>query len=141
MPDPRREALEEVDATLTERSGPVTWSELLPEERREVQDRIGRAADETLQALALGYIESGPIGELLAVAKELGRKPQWVYHFLVDKTGAKAINIMLIHEIVRQLGWKPGAAWFWIKQLRQGIEGGEYRDRRSKKVINISADL
>ena len=86
--------------------------------------RPARSMFVAVAALALGRIEPGPIGELLKVAEELGQKPQWVYHFLTEKIGARAVCVPLVHEIVRQKGWKPGAAWFWIKQLRKGVEEG-----------------
>lgn len=122
--DPRREALPEIDATLEERKAPVTWTELQPEERREVQDRIAHAADEAVQALALGRIEPGPIGELLKVADELGRRPLWVYHYLTEKLGGKAVNVPLLYEIARQKNYARGWVWYKIKELRGGVKEG-----------------
>lgn len=129
-PDPRREALPEVDATLEERKAPTSWTELQPEERREVQDRIAHAADEAVAALALGRIEPGPIGELLKVAEELGRSKMWVYHYLTEKLGSRAVCVPLVHEICRQSVTKDGkpykSSWAYmkIKELRQGIKEG-----------------
>ena len=122
--DPRAKKVEVVETELTERKAPTSWTELQPEERREVQDRIAHAADEAVAALALGRIEPGPIGELLAVAAELGRAKMWVYWFLTEKLGAKAVCIPLIHEIGRQCGYKPGWARYKVKELRQGVKEG-----------------
>lgn len=142
-PDPRREALPEVDATLEERKAPASWSTLAPEEKRDIQDRIGRAADLALQGLAFEGLKKGasaaeveaykiervrlvegPIGELLAVATELGRSPMWVYHFLVERTGARAVNVPLLHEIARQKNYAKGWIWYKMKELRVGAKEG-----------------
>ena len=117
-----------VDVPLEERTGPTRFADLLPEEKRDVQDRIGRATEAALASD--GAVLSGPIGELLAVAAELGRSPMWVYHWLTEKENAHralegkgarlTVNAPLVHEIARQKGYKPGWAWFKIKEIREG---------------------
>jgi len=126
--DARRGALVVVETKLEERKGPVRMADLEPEEKREVQDRIGRATDAALAED--GVIQAGPIGELLAVAAELGRSSMWVYYWLVERENKKraeagqttrlTVNVPLVHEIARQKNYKNGWAYFKIKELREG---------------------
>lgn len=151
--DARKSGLEVVDAKLEERHAPLHFSDLQPEEKRDVQDRIGRATDAVMGGMsvfeelpALGKhpkpeeilareaefkrLLSGPVGELLKIAAELGRSPMWVYFWLTEKENAKrnaegkperkTVNVTLVHEIGRQCGYKSGWSWFKIKELRAG---------------------
>jgi superfamily II DNA or RNA helicase len=114
-----REELEVIaDAKLKEIKAPVKFNNLAPEERREVQDGIGRATDLAVAGLKAGRIEPGPIGDLLRIAQELGRHPLWVYHRLVEEMKAMAVQAPLIYEIARQRGYKPGWAKHQIEALK-----------------------
>lgn len=120
--------LETVEAKLEERTPPRAWSVLEPGERVDVQDRVGRATDAWLAALAEEppRFDPGPVGELLAVASELGRREMWVYWHLCEREPTRrGVNIPLLHEIARQRGYKPGWAWFKRKQIEQGIKEKE----------------
>jgi superfamily II DNA or RNA helicase len=125
----RRRALETVDVPLQERTPARGWHELQPEERREVQDRIGAATDAYLEALAEDppRIDFGPIGELLRIAEELGRSPMWVYWHLVEREQPRhrGVNVPLLHEIARQKDYKPGWAWYKRKEIERGIREKE----------------
>ncbi|MBE3065410.1 MAG: hypothetical protein IMZ69_10390 [Spirochaetes bacterium] len=135
----RRGALETVDVTLEERTPARPWTELAPEEKRDVQDRIGSATDAWLAALQEDppRIDPGPVGALLAIAEELGRAPMWVYHFLTEKDDAvragekgmaaaeyrrmaRAVNVPLLWEIGRQAKTKDGKpyknGWAYMKK-------------------------
>jgi len=114
-----REELE-VDETakLKEIKAPVKFNDLAPEEKREVQDGIGKATDLAVAGLKAGKIEPGPIGDLLRIAKELGRKPMWVYYRLTEEMKAMAVQAPLLYEIARQLGYKPQWAKYQIDALR-----------------------
>jgi hypothetical protein len=135
----RRAALEVVDVPLQERTPARPWTTLQPEERRDVQDRIGSAADAWLSAQAEDppRIDPGPVGELLRIAEELGRAPMWVYHFLTEKDDAvrsgdagmtlpeyrrmaRAVNVPLLVEIGRQAKTREGKpyarGWVWMKK-------------------------
>lgn len=119
--------LETVDAQLHEITPAARpWSVLEPGERREVQDRIGSATDAYLAGLAADppRFEAGPVGELLAVATELGRSPMWVYWHCVERDpgGRRAVNIPLLHEIARQKGYKKGWAWWKRQEIERGIK-------------------
>jgi hypothetical protein len=121
--------LETVDVPLQERVVPQRWADLAPGERRDVQERVGRAADawQVAHAEDPPRIDAGAVGELLAVAKELGRREMWVYHLLTSrdlKDGAPrhAINHTLLHEIARQKGYKRGWAWFKAQELAEQME-------------------
>jgi DNA repair protein RadD len=126
-PDPRRLGLEVVDAKLEERKGPIHISDLQPEEKRDIQDRIGRAAEAAFAED--GQIQSGPVAELLKVAHELNRSPMWVYHYLTDienkrrneagKGPRLTVNSPLLHEIARIEGFKPEWAWYRQKELQK----------------------
>ena len=107
----------EVDDTvpLVEIKVPVKFAELPPEEKRDAQDRMGRAADKWL---ASGGLDPGPVGELLKMASELGRKPLWVFHFLTEKSGKKAVNFPLLFEIARQKGYSKGWPYMVAKDLK-----------------------
>jgi len=114
-----REELEVIaDAKLKEIKAPVKFNNLAPEERREVQDHIGRATDLAVAGLKEGRIEPGPIGDLLRIAQELGRHPLWVYHRLVEEMKAMTVQVPLIYEIQRQRGYKKGWADYQIEALR-----------------------
>jgi superfamily II DNA or RNA helicase len=93
---------------------PVPMAERPPEERREIQDRIGAVVLEYKRDMA-----PGPVGELLKIADALGRSPLWVYHQLTESSRL-TINIPLLHEIARQKGYKPGWVWIQKQKLREG---------------------
>lgn len=135
----KRQALEVLDVPLEERTPVRPWTDLQPEERRDVQDRIGAATDEWLSALAEDppRIAPGPVGALLRIAEELGRSAMWVYHFLTEKDDAvragekkmtlgeyrrmaRAVNVPLLYEIGRQARTKEGKpyknGWAWMKK-------------------------
>jgi hypothetical protein len=143
----RGAALEVVDVPLQERTPVRPWTELAPGERRDVQDRIGTATDVWLAALAEDppRIDPGPVGELLAIAEELGRAPMWVYHFLTEKDAEvragdagmtvaeyrrmpHAVNVPLLWEIGRQARTKDGRpyargwAYFKKRELEEAME-------------------
>jgi hypothetical protein len=113
-----------VDVQLVEKKAPLPLSALLPEERQSYQDRIGNARDEALEGILAGEIRPGPIGELLKIAAELGRKPLWVYYFLVPES-QMTINVPLLFEIGRQCGFKNG----WVYYVKKELE-----KRRSEKM-------
>jgi DNA repair protein RadD len=115
--DPRRAALPVVEATLIERTATQSWTTLAPEERREVQDRIGRATE---RLRAPGDIDIEAVADLLAIADELGRQPMWAYHLVSE--GRATVNVSLVHAIAKVKGYKPGWVWFKIKDLRKGIK-------------------
>jgi hypothetical protein len=125
--DARRGALAVVDANLEERTAPVRMADLAPEEKRDMQDRIGRATDAAINED--GTLVPGPIGDLLAIAAELGRAPMWVYHHLLEQENKKrkeagkeprlTVNTPLLYEIARQSGYKNGWAYFKIQELRK----------------------
>lgn len=121
--------LQTVDVPLQERVVPQRWADLAPGERRDVQERVGRAADAWVSAQTEDppRIDPGAVGELLAVAKELGRREMWVYHFLCERDTRDgkprhAINHTLLHEIARQKGFKRGWAWFKAQELAEQME-------------------
>jgi DNA repair protein RadD len=147
----KRAALEVVDVTLQERTPARGWTDLAPGERRDVQDRIGAATDAWLAALAEDppRIDPGPVGELLAVAAELGRAPMWVYYFLTEKDDAnraaakgmtlaeyrrmtRAVNVPLLYEIGRQARTKDGKPYArgWAYYKKRELEEAMDAERK-----------
>jgi DNA repair protein RadD len=148
----RRGALATVDIALEERTPAKKWSELVPGEKREIQDRIGAAVDEWERALEEDppRIAPGAIGELLRIAEELDRSPMWVYHFLNEKDEeikasrksmtvieyrrmVHAVNVPLLYEIARQAKTKDGKpyarGWAWYK--KQELEEQMEKQRKA----------
>jgi len=152
-----RGELETVDARLEERTPPRMWTMLDPEERREVQDRIGAASDAWLSALQEDppRLDPGPVGELLRIAEELGRAPMWVYYHLSEREipmraeAAKvsveryrqmprAVNVPLLVEIGRQAKKRDGTpyarGWAWMKKKELEREAEE-RAEAGKELV------
>ena len=126
--DTARADLETVEVKLEERKAPAKLAEYPDEEKREIQDQIGRFTDEAVTGLEAGQILPGPIGELLKLADKIGRKSTWVYWFLTEamdkKTGkpSRAVNVPLLHEIRRQKNYAQGWVFFMRKQIEKGIK-------------------
>ena len=99
----------EVAGNLVEVKHPVKMFDRPPEERQELQDKIGGLIEQARQNLS-----PGPIGELLQIAADLGNKPMWVYWKL--SKGMMAINVPLLSEIRRQKKFKPG--WFYHQKMK-----------------------
>lgn len=105
-----------LDVPLEEKKAPVGYTDLLPEEKQEVQDVILRAKAEALEGMEAGEIRSGPVGELLAVAAKLGRQPMWVYWTLSE--GRATVNVPLLHAIAEIKGYDPRWCYFRAKEIR-----------------------
>lgn len=114
MAKPRGQ-VQEVDGRLIEVKGPIKLEDRDPEDRREFQDKIGALIGEINDHDGPG-IASGPIGELLKIAAELGKNAMWVYWHLSWEM--KAVNVPLLHEIRRQKEYKPG----WIFLAKEQVE-------------------
>ncbi len=99
-----------VPIKLQEMPHPIAMMDRPPEERREIQDRIGELAREYGQTLA-----PGPVGEMLKIADELGYNVYWVYHKLNNENRLTA-NVPLLAEICRQKGYKP--QWVWVARQK-----------------------
>jgi superfamily II DNA or RNA helicase len=112
----KKRDLEQIDGELTETEAPVKLNARPFEERREFQDKIGKIVDDFKGGESEGLILTGPIGELLRIAKALGRKPMWAYHQL--SRDRVSINVPLLHEIARQKKYKSGWAHYQAKNLR-----------------------
>ena len=121
LPDPRAAEEKIVDVALEERKAPAKLHEYELAERREIQDGINKNAELALGELKQGRIASGPIGELLRIAKMIDRRPMWVYFTLAESAGFKhAVCHPLLHEIARQNGYKPGWVWMKVQELKAG---------------------
>ena len=126
LPDPRAAEEKIVDVALEERKAPAKLHEYELAERREIQDGINKNAELALEELKQGRIASGPIGELLRIAKMIDRRPMWVYFTLAESAGFKhAVCHPLLHEIARQLGYKKGWSWMKSEEIKRGIKEGK----------------
>jgi superfamily II DNA or RNA helicase len=107
-----------VDCQLVEEPPPVALEARPLEERQIYQDRLGAALEAARAALDAGDIAAahGPIDEALALGRQIGRNPMWLYHRL--SMGRVSVNVPLLHEIARCEGYKPGWVWFKKKQIR-----------------------
>jgi DNA repair protein RadD len=114
-----------VDCQLQRVEAPVALAERPVEEQREYQDRLGSALDRAWKALDAGQIDSGAIGEMLALAKQIGRQPMWVYWRLCE--GRLTVNVQLLHEIERQCGYKRGWAFFKQREIVSRLQSKQRR--------------
>jgi superfamily II DNA or RNA helicase len=92
---------------------PIEFSNLPPEERREIQDEIGSAVMEYKTNMS-----PGAIGKLLQIGEKLGYKPLWVYYKLTEEN-RYTVNFPLLHEIARQKNFKTGWCHFAAQKIRQ----------------------
>lgn len=108
-----------VDCELKEAESPVEFRDRPIEVRREYQDRLGAAISEAREAMERGEIAPGPIGQLLKIARNMGRQPMWVYWRLSE--GRVSVNVPLLHEIARQCDYKSGWTHFKEKQIAEKL--------------------
>jgi len=106
----QREELKKVEAELIEVI-PVPIRERPPEEKKEYIDRIS-ANKEKCEIV----IDSGAVGDMLAMSKELGYPPMWVYHEL--NRPRHSVNVSLLSEIARIMNYKPGWVWMQREKLK-----------------------
>jgi superfamily II DNA or RNA helicase len=106
----RREEMIDLDLIKVK---PIALKDRPREEKKEIVDRINLAIIEYEKT----GLAPGPVGELLAVAKELRYSDMWVYRKLTR--GKYLVNRSLLHEIGRQRGHKKGWAWFQAKRIRE----------------------
>lgn len=113
-----RQPMVVVPTDLTEITCPIPMAERPPEERRELQDRIGAAVLEF--KAGDGEILPGPVGELLKIAESLGYAVLWVYYRLTDDN-RKTVNVPLLAEIARQKKYHP----WWVKHAVKKVKAKE----------------
>ena len=109
---------EEIDGRLIEVKGTVKFKDRHPGEKREIQEKI-----EKLMMTIGTSLASGPIGELLKIAEEIGHNAMWVYWRLSEDM--KAVNVPLLHEIRRQRGYKNGWVFMQTKAIESKLERAE----------------
>jgi len=117
-----------VDCQLQQVEPPVKLADRPHEEQREYQDRLLDAEARARAALDAGRIDAGAIGEMLAIARQIGRQPMWVYWRLCE--GRLTINVTLLHEIARQCGYARG--WPWYKQKEIAAKLAAKANRRTE---------
>jgi DNA repair protein RadD len=138
--DPRKDGLVVIDTKLEERKAPPKLSDMQPEEKREIQDRICSATDIFISDIKTGKINHNAVLDLIKTAQEIGRQPMWVYHYLTGKKmefdardAGKEIEdykrihpvpvmVPLVYEIAKCAGYKNGWAYFKLKELRKGVK-------------------
>ena len=119
-----------INIELKEAEKPKKLIDRPREERREFVDNINAQIAEYTESAREGIILPGPVGELLRIAKQLNRAIMWVYYTLDQKTCTpeerqnkkKAVNIPLLHEMARQMQYKPAWVYFKKKDLEEKVE-------------------
>jgi hypothetical protein len=109
----RAEAI--VDVQLRELAPPVALNVRPPEEQEVFGERLEAAMDRARAALGRGEIDSGAIGELLALSHQVDRQPMTVYWALCSKM--KTVCVPLLSEIARIKKYHP----YWTKHKRDEI--------------------
>jgi superfamily II DNA or RNA helicase len=112
---------QEIEGRLIEIKGPVKLNDRDPEDRREIQDKIGALIDK-INGESNGSIPRGPVSDLLKLAEDIGRNAMWVYWRLsktyIDDNGVeqerKTVNLPLLHAIREIKGYKPG--WVFMQK-------------------------
>jgi superfamily II DNA or RNA helicase len=118
--DDARKTQEIIDVKLEEIK-PLKLQDRPPEERREFVDKMNDLRREYLEAEKTGEIKPGIIGELLKTAKDLKRSEMWVYWYLSGEERI-SVNIPLLHEMARQLKYKPAWVFFKKTEIRKKLD-------------------
>lgn len=110
-----------VNCQLREEAPPVPLTDRPLEQRRIYQDRLDEALANAQAALDAGDISAahGPIEELLALCRQVGRNPMWVYYRL--SAGRVSVNVPLLHEIARCERYKKGWVYYKTQQLHNEL--------------------
>ncbi len=108
-----------VAVDLVEAPPPVPLKDRPPVERAVIEEQTATAiaefhAEETRRRFA-----KGPVSRLLDVARETGRDPVWVYWALSE--GRATVNVPLLYELARVLGYRPGWAWFRKREIEKRL--------------------
>jgi len=109
-----------VDCQLQEQAAPITLNDRPMEERAVFRERLDAAIDRGREAIKEGRIDAGAVGDLLALAKQIGRQPMWVYWRLSE--GRLTANVPLLSEIARQENYKPGWVYFARGKIAEKLE-------------------
>jgi len=118
-----RQSMIVIPANLVETQKPISLDARPPEERREIQDKIGDAIIDYKTTM-----NPGAIGELLRLAEMLGYSPMWVYWRLTsDSRHTK--NIPVLHEIARQKKYKPGWVYITLQKLKYQKRRNDNKNR------------
>jgi DNA repair protein RadD len=115
-------AEEYVECQLRECAPPVPLNVRPVEEQAVFRNRLDDALDRAREAISRGEIDSGAIGELLALARQVDRQPMWVYWRLSE--GRRIANVPLLAEIARQENYKPGWVYFARKKIAERYQRG-----------------
>jgi hypothetical protein len=116
----KQKEIEQIDTDLIEIKS-IALNDRPPEEQREYLDRIGSAYFDFKQAQKQGEINPGAVGDIIKIADELGRSIMWVY-FKLTSEDRKTVNVPLLYEIARQKKYKPGWAYYKMKDLKNKMK-------------------
>lgn len=114
----RAEAI--VDCQLSEQEAPVPLQTRPVEEQAVFRERLDDAIDRARAAIQDGHIDAGAIGDLLTLARQIGRQPLWVYWRLSE--GRLTANVPLLSEIARQEKYKPGWVYFARGKIQETLQ-------------------
>jgi superfamily II DNA or RNA helicase len=106
-----------VECELQEIKAPTSGSRKEKQEwEKKIETKVNRLVIESRSA-----IRPGPIGELLKIAKAMGRDWRWVYDEI--NTHRHMVNIALLTEIGRQSQYSP--KWVWVAKKKLIEEMGK----------------
>jgi hypothetical protein len=115
-----------VPAVLKEIEKPVALKDRPQTEQKELIDKIGK--------IEIDYKingGSGPVGEMIKIAKELGYHDMWIYWRFTEDT-RKTVNIPLLAEIARQKNYKNG----WVYFAKQRIQARMKQNKTYREILS-----
>ena len=102
---------------------PVEMKARPVEEQAVFRERLDSAMERAKAALAKNEIDSGAIGELLKLARQISRQSMWVYWRLSEKR--LTVNVPLLAEIARQEGYARGWIFFKREEIHKRLAAKE----------------
>jgi hypothetical protein len=106
--DPKQQKrFEEIDGRLVEIKGPVPLKKRPIKEQQSIEGRRRYA------------LANSDLKTLLDIAVECGEKPMMVYWQL--NKGRRSVNVTMLHEIRKQMGYKNGWVFFQKKEVEKRL--------------------
>lgn len=105
-----------VDVQLREREAPVDLKKRPLEEQAVYRTRLDSAFEREKKAISENTIDTSALEELLALARQTGRQPMYVYYRCSE--GRLTVNVPLLSAIASIEGYDP--KWVFIKRRELG---------------------
>lgn len=125
-----------VDVQLREVEPAVKLNKRPIEERAVFQTRLDDAFARQKKANSEGRIDTAALEELLALARQIGNQPKWVYHRLSE--GRLTVNVALLSEIARIEGYDHRWVGIVRRELEERLRGNlPLRFKPKKKGMEV----